>query len=181
MNTKNITTVWFIDDHAHLRQEIKQCFDIKQESAIYTNDKSQEFKISVINPGIDGREAIDLVHKTGHDNGYLVPDLILLDLRYPIDKQNNELNILELHGIKVMEEILKNEYMKNSCVVIFSEYFIDAPTKTIIIQKSKLKERETRFIEKQKIQYDSKSLSDVNIKKNCQSIKHFINQFVAVE
>jgi len=180
MNTKNITTVWFIDDDAHLRQAIKNCFNIKQETGIYTNKNNKEFKISTLNPGIHGVAAIKKVNDTGPNNGILIPDLILLDLRYPIDRKNKETDVLKLHGIKVLEEILKNEYMNNTCVIIFSEFYIDAVTKTAIINKSKIKERETRFIEKQKLKYDDSSLIDATIKKNCQSVKYFIDKFTSI-
>ena len=181
MNTKNLTTLWFIDDDAHLRQEIKDCFDIKSESAIYTNQHGKEFKISTINPGIYGNWAIDKINSIGPENGILIPDLIFLDLRYPIDKSNNETDVLKLHGMKVLEEILKNEYMKDTCVIIFSVYYIDAPTKTNILNKSKIKEREIRFAEKQKLKYDDTSLADISVKKNCSSLKHFIDKLVSTE
>lgn len=175
--------VWFIDDDENFIEAMKRCLKIKSDddSGIFNN----RIRVSFKDPGIDGSGIVNSINNAAHDTAS-IPDVIFLDLRYPIDKRNaladnnTVMDPLSLSGIKILKAIFENNTYDACFPIIFSEVSLNETNKDDIKKKFNYVTRTVKFIEKNPI------LSEINLQingvdeyiatKNCDSLKVIIQR-----
>jgi len=178
--------VWFIDDDENFIDAMKRCLgiDIDANEGIF----NQRIRVKFLDPGIDGSSIINIINNAKHKSSSIAPDVIFLDLRYPIDKRramtvtsNSTIDPLKLSGIKVLEAISKNDIFDSCYPIIFSEVSLNQTNKDEIINNYNYRERSMRFIEKNPMLHDiTLDIDGVNsyiATKNCDSMKTMIKIF----
>jgi len=178
-------TIWFIDDNENFMEAMKKCLgiDVEKEYGIFNN----RIRINFLDPDIDGTNIIKTIEQAGHDTS-IIPDIIFLDLRYPVDKrnvmnidENNEIiDPLKLSGINILNALKENECFDACFPIIFSEVSLNETNKNEIKTLFNYNSRELLFMKKHN------NLSDIRLQingldryvatKNCDSLKKIISK-----
>lgn len=180
--------IWFIDDDENFMEAMKRCLKIPTDKdyGIYNGRIAVHFK----DPGIDGSSIINSINNATHQTSS-VPDIIFLDLRYPLDKRNaitadndSIIDPLGLSGIKILKAINDNNIYNACFPIIFSEVSLNETNKQNIISKFGYISRSLKFIEK------NSNLSELSLQingidqyiatKNCDSLKVIINKLTGI-
>jgi len=163
--------IWFIDDEPAFRRDVKDCFNLKSEYGIYDNS----IMMRIISTGIDGMQAKESITTVVIDD---IPDLIFVDLRYPIDITNNETDIKKLHGVSVLKSLTGDIRYKNTMIVIFSQVSLSEDEKQYLIDLLGFENRKSQFLQKTHFGMDSISINKIagmKIDKSCQNLRKIID------
>lgn len=169
-------TIWFIDDDENFMDTVKECLKISKDKdyGVFDGRIAIHFK----DPHIDGQGIIDTITYQSHSIAD-IPDLIFLDLRYPVDKKNNVIDVMSLSGIKILKAIAQNEIFNSTNVCIFSEVPLDETAKENIKKMLNFSERKQLFIDKHKMKLSSNDIEINKLKyylsKNCNSLQKIID------
>ncbi len=173
-----MTTIWFIDDNELFLEAMKKCLkiDANKNYGVFENKISVNF----FDPGIDGLNIIEIINNARRD--FSTPDVIFLDLRYPVDKRSGETNPMKLSGIKILDAMKQNSLFDSSYPVIFSEVALNEHHINEIKEKYNYSARNVKFIEKNpllhEIQLKINGIDSYIATKNCDSMKEIMRKFI---
>jgi len=165
--------IWFIDDEAHLRQTIKECFNISSEAGWYQD----KVYIRVVNSGEKGKYALSDI-KSKKDNKDNIPDIIFCDLRLSKIEESTIDIPSKLSGVSLLEEIAKIKEYDNTLLFVFTQVDLSDADRSDILKKLSYSQRKAKFIDKTKINLDSANLDkieDVKIEKTCEYLHALVN------
>ena len=171
MNTE--LKIWFIDDEAHLRQTVKECFSLTGEAGWIR----ENIYLRVVNSGEKGILAIEDI-KNKKDDKNNIPDILFCDLRLSKEEESLINNPTKLSGIKVLEEIEKIDEYNDTLLFVFTQVDLSEKDRKNIKKKLSYSQRKTNFFEKKKFKLDTASLDkieDVKIEKTCEYLNSLID------